>query len=234
MKQLYTVACLLGILIGSVLIALYQAGKPTTAATHYPFTLPALPYADTALEPYIDTLTMQLHHDKHHQTYVDNLNKALALYPALHQQTLEELLGTIETLPAAIQAAVRNNGGGHYNHSLFWLFLSPTFDQQPSPALQQAIVRDFGSLAKFKQEFTIAAQQVFGSGWAWLVQDAAGKLRITTTANQDVPFAQGTPLLCLDVWEHAYYLKHQNKRPAYIDDWWHLVNWQEVARRFKG
>lgn len=196
------------------------------------FTVPALPYEYDALEPYIDQKTMQLHHDKHHQTYVDKLNKALEGHPELADYSLTELLQTLEKLPADIKTAVRNNGGGHANHTLFWESLTPSFDTAPTGALLAKLETAFGSVAEFKKEFTAAAVGVFGSGWAWLVADAEGNLSILGLPNQDSPITSGKkPLLGLDVWEHAYYLKYQNRRPEYIAAFWHIVNWEKVAQR---
>lgn len=196
------------------------------------FTVPALPYEYDALEPYIDQKTMQLHHDKHHQTYVDKLNKALEGHPELADYSLTELLQTLEKLPADIKTAVRNNGGGHANHTLFWESLTPSFDTAPTGALLEKLETAFGSVTEFKKEFTAAAVGVFGSGWAWLVADAEGNLSILGLPNQDSPITSGKkPLLGLDVWEHAYYLKYQNRRPEYIAAFWHIVNWEKVAQR---
>lgn len=178
---------------------------------------------------------MRIHHDKHHQAYVDNLNKAVKETSALRGQTLQQLLAA----PDSAGPAVRNNAGGHYNHSLFWTLLAPPGEGgEPSKALLTTIERDFGSLESFKDEFAAAALSVFGSGWAWLVIDSGGSLKVTATPNQDNPLMpsskiQGVPLLALDVWEHAYYLKYQNKRPAYVESWWALVNWSEVNKRFE-
>ncbi|MGX5818680.1 superoxide dismutase [Chitinophaga lutea] len=200
------------------------------AAQKAPFTLPPLPYAFDALEPNIDKMTMEIHHDKHHGAYVKNLNDALANSP-LAGSSLEQILAKV----TAKEAAIRNNGGGHYNHSLFWTLLSPK-PTTPSAKLTAAINGAFGSLDAFKQQFGDKAKTVFGSGWAWLIVKKDGKLAITSTPNQDNPLmAQlvqetGTPILGLDVWEHAYYLKHQNKRPDYIAAFWNVVNWDEVEK----
>ena len=197
------------------------------------FELPALPYAFEALEPHIDTLTMQIHHGKHHAAYVNNLNAALA--GTEHEgKSLEALLATISKLPVA----VRNNGGGHYNHSLFWTILSPDGGGAPSGALADAINGAFGSFDKFKEDFTKAAATRFGSGWAWLCVKADKSLTVCSSPNQDNPVMDlsecpGTPVLGLDVWEHAYYLHYQNRRPDYIASFWNLVNWAEVARRWE-
>lgn len=213
----------------ATIIAIVSKRQAHTHANHYPFTLPELPYAYNALEPYIDTETMKFHHDKHHQAYVDNLNTALKDHPQLHTQSLEEILQNLDKLPQNIRQEVQNQGGGHYNHSLFWQLMTANKDQAIPEKLAQRLVQDFESVEKFKEQFSSAAKKLFGSGWVWLVQQPNGKLTIMQTQNQDVPFADVKPLLALDVWEHAYYLKHQNKRPDYIADWWHVVNWNKVA-----
>ncbi|MBX6395044.1 MAG: superoxide dismutase [Alicyclobacillaceae bacterium] len=195
--------------------------------------LPPLPYAYNALEPYIDELTMQIHHDRHHGTYVNNLNAALEGHPDLQAKSIEDLLRGINSVPEDIRTAVRNNGGGHANHTLFWEIMSPNGGGQPSGELADAINSTFGSFDSFKDQFTKAAVGRFGSGWAWLVVKPDGKLAITSTPNQDSPYMDGdTPILGLDVWEHAYYLKYQNKRPDYVAAWWNVVNWDAVAKRF--
>ncbi len=195
--------------------------------------LPALPYALNALEPHFDALTMEIHHDRHHGGYVNNLNKALEGHADLNAKPLHDLLAHISDVPESIRTAVRNNGGGHANHSLFWEVLSPSGGGQPSGALANAITTTFGGFDKFKEEFTKAATGRFGSGWAWLVV-SGGKLAVTSTPNQDSPIMDGkTPILGLDVWEHAYYLKYQNKRPDYISAFWNIVNWAEVGKRFE-
>ncbi|WP_323934320.1 superoxide dismutase [Aeromonas caviae] len=196
-------------------------------------TLPALPYAYDALEPHIDALTMEIHHSRHHQTYVTNLNAALADLPELAALPLEALLARIDSLPAQVQGAVRNHGGGHANHSLFWQVMSPQGGGEPDGELAAAMERDLGGLEAFKQAFTQAALSRFGSGWAWLVVDGRGKLQVVSSANQDSPLMEGlTPILGLDVWEHAYYLKYQNKRPDYIAAFYNVIDWDEVARRY--
>jgi superoxide dismutase, Fe-Mn family len=196
------------------------------------YELPALPYAFDALEPHIDAQTMEIHHDRHHATYVDKLNGALAEHADLATKSIEELIADIEALPEDVQAAVRNNGGGHANHSLFWQLLSPDGGGEPAGEIGQAIDETWGSFDEFKKVFADAAVARFGSGWAWLVLKD-GSLAITSTANQDNPLMDGdTPLLGLDVWEHAYYLKYQNKRPDYIGAFWNVVNWSEVNDRF--
>lgn len=197
------------------------------------YTLPDLPYDYSALEPYIDEQTMRLHHDKHHQTYVTNLNVALKNHPELSELPIEELMTQLDKVPEGIKKAVRNSGGGHANHSLFWKLLSPHFDSNLEGPLREAIDSRFGSFEKFKQQFTEAALSVFGSGWAWLVKDKNSALKIVTTPNQDSPLSEGlTPVLGLDVWEHAYYLKYQNRRPEYVEAFWHIVNWKEAGRLF--
>jgi Fe-Mn family superoxide dismutase len=197
------------------------------------FELPPLPYGYDALEPYIDTQTMQLHHDKHHSTYVTNLNKALEGHADLAGRSIEHLLETLEEVPADIRTAVRNNGGGHANHSLFWRLMKPQSGGAPKGELGRMIDSTFGSFDNFKTTFNDAATKRFGSGWAWLAIDKDGKLQVTSTANQDSPLMQSVyPLLGLDVWEHAYYLKYQNRRPEYINAWWNIVNWEEVDRLY--
>jgi len=198
-------------------------------------TLPALPYDFAALEPHIDAKTMEIHHGKHHQAYVTNLNTALDKAPEFKDKPLEELLKNLSSVPESVRTAVRNNGGGHWNHSLFWVLMAPKAGGEPSGALAKAIGDAFGDFAKFKEQFAAAATGRFGSGWAWLLKDGA-KLSITSTPNQDNPLMEGKRpgdvLLGLDVWEHAYYLKYQNRRPDYIAAWWNVVNWAEVAKRF--
>lgn len=196
------------------------------------YELPKLPYAYDALEPYIDAKTMEIHHTKHHQTYVTKLNEALAKYPEVAERPLEELLRLLNTVPEDIRTAVRNHGGGHMNHSFFWTIMGPKTGGEPDGKIAAAIKDTFGDVARFKDEFAKAAAGVFGSGWAWLVRDKSGALMITTTPNQDSPLIKGdTPILGLDVWEHAYYLKYQNKRPDYIEAWWHVVNWSAVEKQ---
>ncbi|MBA4492757.1 superoxide dismutase [Paenactinomyces guangxiensis] len=195
------------------------------------YELPALPYEFNALEPHIDALTMEIHHDRHHATYVNNLNAALE-GQNVGEKSVEELISNLEALPENIRTAVRNNGGGHANHTLFWQILSPNGGGAPTGELASAINEAFGSFDKFKEQFSDAAVKRFGSGWAWLVVKD-GKLAVTSTPNQDSPLMEGsTPILGLDVWEHAYYLKYQNKRPAYIEAFWNVVNWDEVNKRY--
>jgi Fe-Mn family superoxide dismutase len=196
------------------------------------YSLPELPYAHNALEPNIDTKTMEIHHGKHHQGYVDKLNSALEGHPDLAAKSIEDLLRGIDSVPESIRGAVRNNGGGHANHSLFWTVMSPNGGGNPSGKLASAIDATFGSLDAFKKAFADAAATRFGSGWAWLVV-ADGKLKVYSTANQDSPYMEGhTPILGLDVWEHAYYLNYQNRRPDYIAAFWNVVNWNQVAANF--
>jgi Fe-Mn family superoxide dismutase len=195
--------------------------------------LPELSYAYNALEPYIDQRTMEIHHQKHHQTYVDKLNLALEKHPEYQGKDLEELLQSIANLPDPIQTAVRNNGGGHYNHTLFWSVMGPDGGEMPKEELSDRINSTFGSFDKFKDDFSNAAVNQFGSGWAWLVLDPDKRLKVISTANQDSPVSNGLkPLLALDVWEHAYYLKYQNRRVEYIQNWWNVVSWDAVAKRF--
>ena len=197
------------------------------------YTVPPLPYDHGALEPHISAKTMQFHHDKHHQAYVTNLNNALKDHPDHQGKTIEDLIAHLDALPESIRTAVRNNGGGHANHSLFWLLMKPNGGGEPTGALAAAITADLGGLAAFKEAFGKAAATRFGSGWAWLIRGKDGKLAVTSTPNQDSPIMDGTtPLLGLDVWEHAYYLDYQNKRPDYVTAWWNTVNWDEVSRRF--
>jgi superoxide dismutase, Fe-Mn family len=198
-----------------------------------PFTLPALPYAPDALEPNIDKQTMEIHHGKHHQAYITNLNKALESAPELAGKTVEELLaGNLAIVPDAIKTAVRNNGGGHINHSMFWTILGPNAGGAPVGNLASAITGAFGSFDAFKEKFNAAATTRFGSGWAWLLKSGSS-VEVTSTANQDSPVMEGKfPVIGLDVWEHAYYLKYQNRRPEYIGAWWNVVNWAEAEKRF--
>lgn len=196
------------------------------------FKLPELPYAYDALEPHIDKETMTIHHTKHHNTYVTNLNKAIEGVSALEDQSIEELVANLNSVPENIRTAVRNNGGGHANHSLFWTLLSPNGGGAPTGELADAIEKELGGFEKFKSDFAAAGAGRFGSGWAWLVVNN-GKLEITSTPNQDSPLTEGkTPILGLDVWEHAYYLNYQNRRPDYISAFWNVVNWDEVARLY--
>ncbi|MDZ4719267.1 MAG: superoxide dismutase [Roseiflexaceae bacterium] len=197
------------------------------------FELPPLPYDFAALEPHIDAQTMQIHHGKHHATYVTNLNNALANAPDLQNATIEEILSNINDVPEAIRQAVINNGGGHANHSMFWSILGPNAGGEPTGVLADAITKAFGDFATLKAQVNDAGLKRFGSGWSWLVSDANGSLKVISSANQDSPIQLGlTPLLGVDVWEHAYYLKYQNRRADYLNAWWNVVNWEAVAARF--
>ncbi|HLY26350.1 MAG TPA: superoxide dismutase [Aggregatilineales bacterium] len=196
------------------------------------FELPPLPYDFAALEPHIDAQTMQIHHDKHHAAYVNNLNTALEKHADLQNKSAEDLLKGLKSLPEDIQMAVRNNGGGHVNHTMFWEIMGPKGGGEPSGALADAIKKAFGDFATFKTQLQDAGMKRFGSGWAWLVKEGSG-VKIISTANQDNPLTDGlTPVLGVDVWEHAYYLKYQNRRADYLAAWWNIVNWDEVAKRF--
>jgi Fe-Mn family superoxide dismutase len=196
------------------------------------FELPQLPYAENALEPHIDKETMNIHHTRHHNTYVTNLNNALAGNEELLSKSVEEVIANLDAVPEAARTAVRNNGGGHANHSLFWQILSPNGGGAPTGELADAISSKFGSFESFKEEFAKAATTRFGSGWAWL-SVSGGELEVSSTPNQDSPIMEGkTPILGLDVWEHAYYLKYQNKRPDYISSFWNVINWDEVSKRY--
>jgi len=196
------------------------------------FTLPPLPYDFAALEPHIDARTMEIHHGKHHQTYVNNLNAAIEKAPELAKKSLDDLMRNVSTLPEAVRTPIRNNGGGHWNHSMFWQIMAPKAGGEPGGKLGQAIKSTFGDFAKFREQFSAAGVGRFGSGWAWLI-NTGGKLSITSTPNQDNPLMEGQKaILGLDVWEHAYYLKYQNRRPDYIQAWWNVVNWSEIEKRF--
>ncbi|HIC77361.1 MAG TPA: superoxide dismutase [Candidatus Dadabacteria bacterium] len=196
--------------------------------------LPELGYAYDALEPHIDAKTMEIHHSKHHQTYITNLNAALEKYPELFEKSVEDLLINLEDIPESIRVAVRNGGGGHSNHSLFWKIISPNNSKNPEEKLANAIDSDFGSFENFQKDFTEKATKQFGSGWGWLSQDKSGKLVCISTPNQDSPLSSGlTPLLGIDVWEHAYYLTYQNRRPDYIKAFWEIINWQAVENNLK-
>ena len=197
------------------------------------YELPALPYDHAALEPNIDTETMKLHHGKHHQTYVNNLNGAIEKHPELGKKTVDELVADLNAIPEDIRGVVRNNGGGHSNHSMFWTIMTPGGGGEPTGAIAEQIAKDFGSFEAFKKTFNETTAKQFGSGWGWLVYKD-GKLAIVTTPNQDTPLSQGLyPILGNDVWEHAYYLKYQNRRPDYLAAWWNVVNWAEVNKRFE-
>ena len=196
------------------------------------YSLPSLPYAYDALEPHVDKMTMEIHHTKHHQAYINNVNKALEGHPDLANKPIDDLMRGLASVPEAIRTAVRNNGGGHSNHTLFWTIMGPNAGGAPGGELAAAINGTFGSFDNFKTQFANAGATRFGSGWAWLCHDK-GKLALESTANQDTPLSEGrTPILGLDVWEHANYLKYQNRRPDYIAAWWNVVNWNEVAKRF--
>ena len=219
--------------LGGSMVSAMAAQSANDSPVSGPYTLPPLPYPYEALGPHIDTLTMQIHHDKHHKAYVDNANKLLADQPELAKLSPEELLENLDKAPEAIRTGLRNNVGGHVNHSLFWQMMSPKGGGKPSGELAKAIGKDFKSLEDFQTQFTDAALKRFGSGWAWLVSKD-GKLEIVSTANQDSPISDGAvPLLGVDVWEHAYYLKYQNRRPDYVTAWWNVVNWDFVNDQFK-
>jgi superoxide dismutase, Fe-Mn family len=199
------------------------------------FTLPPLPYDYAALEPYIDEQTMRIHHDKHHGTYVTNLNNALKDHPDLQSKSIDDLLRGLNSVPEAIRTAVRNNGGGHANHTMFWEIMAPGGSKQPTGALSEAINTAFGNVDTLKQQINDAGMKRFGSGWAWLIVDAGGKLQVVSTPNQDTPLMEGhPPVLGVDVWEHAYYLKYQNRRADYLTAWWNVLNWDAVAKRYSG
>jgi len=198
-----------------------------------PYQLPKLPYGYDALEPHIDARTMEIHYTKHHQTYINNVNAALEKYPALAEKSVEDLIKDLNAIPEDIRTAVRNNGGGHANHSLFWTIMGPKAGGEPAGGLADAIKSAFGGFDGFKDQFAKAAAGRFGSGWAWLSVDGGGKLVLSSTPNQDSPLSEGmTPILGLDVWEHAYYLNYQNRRPDYIAAWWNVVNWEQVASNY--
>jgi Fe-Mn family superoxide dismutase len=195
----------------------------------YPYSLPQLPYPYDALEPYIDKMTMEIHHTKHHQGYINNLNSALEKYPEFHNLELEEILKNLNQLPEVIRTTVRNNGGGHYNHSLFWGIMKPNGGGEPKGKLKEEIEKNFGSFEEFKKLFSETAIKHFGSGWAWLIITSDKKLKVYSLLNQDNPLMNGDiPIMGLDVWEHAYYLKYQNRRAEYVEAWWHVVNWDKI------
>lgn len=209
------------------------AAQGTPAAASGPYTLPPLPYPYDALEPYIDAQTMQIHHDRHHAAYVNNLNNAVAKYPDVAQRTAEQLVQNLAAVPEEIRTAVRNNAGGHVNHDFFWKLMSKSGPRNPVGELAKAIDARFGSFAKFQEEFTRAAAGVFGSGWAWLTLDRKGQLSVLQTANQDSPLSLGlAPLVAIDVWEHAYYLKYQNRRADYIAAFYNVIHWDWVSARY--
>ena len=196
--------------------------------------LPPLPYAFDALEPHIDAKTMEIHHGKHHQAYVNNLNAALEKAPELQNKSLDDLLKNLNGVPEAVRTAVRNNGGGHWNHTMFWQIMGPGAGGTPSGAIGDAITKSFGGFDKFKEQLNAAATSRFGSGWAWLIVERGGGLKIESTPNQDNPLMDGkTAIMGIDVWEHAYYLKYQNRRPDYLAAWWNVANWKEIGKRFE-
>jgi Fe-Mn family superoxide dismutase len=211
---------------------LIDTAKAAEAAQSGTFTLPPLPYAYTALEPHIDGNTMRFHHDKHHATYVKNLNAAIAKHPELKGKSADQLLRDLDGVPEDIRTVVRNNGGGHVNHSMFWQIMKPKGGGNPTGAIASVINQNFGSFEKFKAKFNEAGEKRFGSGWVWLVRTPDGKFQVTSTPNQDSPLLQGNyPIMGNDVWEHAYYLKYQNRRAEYLKAWWNLVNWNEINQR---
>jgi len=229
MKKLFN---FLSALLSATLITMPRPVK--ALETTGPFKLPDLPYSYDALEPYIDAQTMKIHHTGHHAAYVEKLNYAVNKYPELKGKTIEELLSDLNKIPKEIREEIRNNGGGHYNHSLFWTFMGKNKGTAPTGKLKEDIDKAFGSFDNFKKAFKEAALNRFGSGWAWLIKDSAGNLKILSTPNQDSPIMIGIkPILGLDVWEHAYYLKYQNKRGDYIDNWWNVVNWQDISKNYK-
>jgi superoxide dismutase, Fe-Mn family len=222
-----------GTLLGTLPATSWAAATTTTATATDVFKLPPLNYAYNALEPHIDATTMKFHHDKHHAAYVKNLNAAVAKYPELKTKTVEQLLTNLSTLPKDVQTTVRNNGGGHYNHTMYWQIMGPKVGGVPTGAIATAIKNQFGTFDTFKSQFNEMGTKLFGSGWVWLVTDRS-KLKIITTSNQDSPISQGLyPIMGNDVWEHAYYLKYQNRRPDYLSAWWNVINWTEVNSRFE-
>ncbi|WP_088243145.1 superoxide dismutase [Calothrix rhizosoleniae] len=233
---------LLGTTVGAFALdgcALAEETNPNSTPTTPPsqpggaIQLPPLPYAYEALEPHIDGKTMRFHHDKHHAGYVRNLNAALEKHPELKGKNVEDLLKDLNSVPADIRTTVRNNGGGHVNHSMFWRVMKPKGGGEPDGAIASAIKKDFGSFDELKKQFNTAGAKRFGSGWAWLVLTNSGKLEVMSTANQDSPFSQGKyPIMGNDVWEHAYYLNYQNRRKDYLEAWWNLMNWEEINQRF--
>ncbi len=224
---------LINLIAALALASVFVIAQPSHAVTEE-FSLPPLPYAYDALNPVIDTETMMLHHDKHHAGYVKKLNAAVAQYPELQGQSVKGLLQNLDLLPADIQTTVRNNGGGHANHTLFWTLMSPEGGGEPTGPIAAAIASTFGDFESFKQAFNAAGKSQFGSGWAWLVMTADGDLKIKRTPNQDSPYLTGDiPILGNDVWEHAYYLNYRNDRGAYLQAWWKVINWDEVNRQFE-
>ncbi|WP_084767093.1 superoxide dismutase [Clostridium nigeriense] len=233
MKKKYTVLLLVTLSIISFISLIPTISAKSNNLGDTQFELKPLPYAYDALEPYIDKETMMLHHDKHEKAYLDNLNKAISKYPELYKKGLEGILKDLNSIPEEVRETIKNNAGGVYNHDFFWSIMSPEKDQIPSEELLKAINKDFGSLDSFKTKFTEAALGRFGSGWAWLVKDTKGNLSVISTPNQDSPISKGLiPILGIDVWEHAYYLKYQNRRGEYIDNWWHLINWKQAETYF--
>jgi len=197
------------------------------------FTLPELPYAYNALEPYIDEATMKIHHDKHHAAYLSKFNTALEKYPEFYKKSVEQILSNLESLPDDIRTAVRNNGGGYYHHSIFWDMMSPKSGGEPTGKIAEGIKKTFGDFKSFKEKFTAEAVAHFASGWTWLVKDSKGKLSIVSTENQDSPIGKKlTPIIGIDTWEHAYYIKYQNRRPEYVEAWWNVVNWKKVNENY--
>lgn len=233
MKKKYTILLLATLSIISFITLMPTISAKSNILGNNQFELKPLPYAYDALEPYIDKETMMLHHDKHEKAYVDNLNKAIAKYPELYKKGLEGILRDLNSIPQDVRETIKNNAGGVYNHDFFWSIMSPEKGQQPSGELLKAINKDFGSLDNLKTKFNEAALGRFGSGWAWLVLNKDGTLSVISTPNQDSPISQGLkPILGIDVWEHAYYLKYQNRRKDYIDNWWNIVNWKQVENYF--
>ena len=233
MKKKYTVLLLVTLSIISFISLIPTISAKSNNLGDTQFELKPLPYAYDALEPYIDKETMMLHHDKHEKAYLDNLNKAISKYPELYKKGLEGILKDLNSIPEEVRETIKNNAGGVYNHDFFWSIMSPEKDQIPSEELLKAINKDFGSLDSFKTKFTEAALGRFGSGWAWLVKDSKGNISVISTPNQDSPISKGLiPILGIDVWEHAYYLKYQNRRGEYIDNWWHLINWKQAETYF--
>ncbi|WP_242038175.1 superoxide dismutase [Chroococcidiopsis sp [FACHB-1243]] len=226
---------LLGATAGAYAVETYTSHNSAWAQTPSAsgdFKLPPLPYDYKALEPHIDAQTMRIHHDRHHATYVKNLNAAIAKYPKFKGQTAEQLIQKLDSLPQDIRMTIRNNGGGHVNHSMFWEIMSPKGGGQPTGEIASVIKKNFGSFANFQQQFNQAGEKQFGSGWAWLVRTPDGKFQVTSSANQDSPLMEGNyPIMGNDVWEHAYYLKYRNRRAEYLKAWWNVVNWQEINQR---
>lgn len=233
MKKKYSILLLATLSIITFITLIPTISAKSSNLSDSQFELKPLPYAYDALEPYIDKETMMLHHDKHEKAYLDNLNKAISKYPELYKMGIEGMLKDLNSVPEDIRETVKNNAGGVYNHEFFWSIMSPEQNQTPAGDLLKAINKDFQSFDNFKTKFKEAAVGRFGSGWAFLVKDKDGKLSIISTANQDSPISQGlTPILGIDVWEHAYYLKYQNKRGDYIDNWWNVVNWKQAENNY--